>query len=137
MTQINPYLIFDGNCLEAMTFYKECLGGELTVMKVAESPMASKVPAHMQQSIMHSQLANGKLLIMGSDMHREKLADGNTVQMNINCSSEEEINSFFSKLSAGGKITEPLGEMFWGALFGALTDRFGKHWLFNYEKNQK
>ena len=137
MTQINPYLSFNGNCREAMNFYKECLGGELYLQTVAESPIAGQMPPATLQQIMHSSLTKNGLVIMASDMSREKLVEGNTVQLCINCSSMEEINSFFSKLSVGGKITDPLAEMFWGATYGALTDKFGKHWLLNYDKNAK
>lgn len=133
-TKINAYLSFSGNCREAMTFYKECLGGELNIQTVGESPMAAQMPPGMKDAVLHSSVTSGELVIMSSDLHREKLIDGNTVQLCVNCSSEEETKSFFSKLSAGGKITEPLAIMFWGALYGALTDKFGKQWMFNYEK---
>ncbi len=131
MTQISPYLNFDGNCCEAMNFCKECLGGELMFQTVEASPVAAQCPEGIKHHIMHSSLTKEGFVIMGSDMHREKLSDGNTVSLCFNCSSEEEINSFFSKLSEGGKVTEPLAQMFWGALFGALTDKFGKQWMFN------
>ncbi len=137
MTQFNAYLSFNGNCREAMTFYKNCLGGELILQTVGESPIAGQMPPHLNESIMHSTLTNGPVVIMGSDMVREKLVDGNTVQLCINCGSLEEIESFFSNLSAGGKIIDPLKEMFWGGVFGAIIDKYGKHWLFNYEKNKQ
>ena len=133
--QMSPYLNFDGNCREAMNFYKECLGGELFVQTVGESPVAGQMPAALKDSVMHSSLTTKDgLVFMGSDMHREKLADGNTVHICINCSSEEEINSLFSSLSQGGKVTDPLAEMFWGALYGSLTDKYSKQWIFNYQK---
>ncbi|MCW3120228.1 MAG: hypothetical protein JWM28_4310 [Chitinophagaceae bacterium] len=137
MTQFSAYLSFNGNCREAMTFYKECMGGELNLQTVAESPMAGQMPAHLNESILHSTLTSNVAVIMGSDMVREKLVDGNTVQLCINCSSQEEIESLFSNFSSGGKIIDPLKEMFWGGVFGAITDKYGKHWLFNYEKNKQ
>lgn len=42
MTQINAHLIFSGNYREAMNFYKSCLGGELTLQTIGESPLAGK-----------------------------------------------------------------------------------------------
>jgi len=135
--QISPYLSFDGNCREAMNFYKESIGGELTLQTVGESPIAGQMPPALKDSIMHSTLTTDDgLVFMGSDMHRDKLVDGNTVHMCINCGSEEEINSLFTNLSRDGKITEPLVEMFWGGLYGSLTDKFGKNWVFNYQKNR-
>lgn len=47
MTQINSYLTFNGNCREAMNFYKDCLGGELILQTIGESPLAYKMPQLM------------------------------------------------------------------------------------------
>ena len=135
MTQLNPYLNFDNNCREAMHFYKDCLGGALNLQTVSESPaMAAQMPPHMKDSILHSSLTSGDIIIYASDLNREKRIEGNTVQLCINCNSENELNDFFSKLSAGGKITEPIADMPWGAKYGSLTDKYGKHWIFNLPK---
>ena len=135
MTQLNPYLSFNGNCKEAITFYHQCIGGDLAIQTVAESPMADKLPPDMQSHVMHSSISkDGHFLIMASDMHRTKLLEGNTVHLCMNFSSEEEIRSAFTNLSEGGVILEGLAKMFWGGLFGALTDKYGKSWIFNYEE---
>ncbi|CAA9534363.1 MAG: hypothetical protein AVDCRST_MAG96-3790 [uncultured Segetibacter sp.] len=138
MTQINAYAGFNGQCREAMTFYKECLGGELTMQTFGESPVAAQCAAGMKDQIVHSSLTNGTLLLMGSDMvGPDGFIKGNDIALSLNCSSEEEINTFFSKLSEGGKIIDGLKTQFWGAIFGVLTDKFGKNWMLNYDKNQK
>jgi len=62
---------------------------------------------------------------------------GNNIALSLNCSSEEEINTFFSKLSEGGKIIDPLKQQFWGAMFGVFDDKFGIRWMLNYDKNQQ
>ena len=134
MTQINTYLNFDGITREAMTFYQQCLGGELIMQKVAESPMAAQMPSEMGAKILHSSLTKDGLLLMASDMLGRSTVNGNNVMLCINCSSEEEINSFFNNLAVGGKIKDPLQQSFWGATFGKLTDKFGIHWMFNYSK---
>jgi len=134
MTHINAYLNFDGQAREAMSFYQQCLGGELVMQKLAESPMAAQMPSEMGNRILHSSLSNGHLIVMASDMLGRNTVTGNNVMLCINCSSEEEINNFFTNLSAGGKIHDPLQQSFWGATFGKLTDKFGIHWIFNYSK---
>jgi len=110
MTQINAYVGFNGKCRETMTFYKECLGGELTLQTVTETPVAAQCPEGMQDQIMHSMLVkNGSLLLMGSDMvGPDGFIKRNNIALSLNCSSEEEINTLFSKLSASGKILDPL-----------------------------
>src|SRR4051812_26040132 len=96
MTEIHSYLTFNGNCREAMNFYKQCLGGELILQTIGESPMAGKLPEKMKNCILHSTLKNGSLVILGSDMVGDKgFIKGNTVSMALNCSSEKEIKSFY------------------------------------------
>src|SRR5215831_9681863 len=116
-TQINPYVGFNGKCTEAMTFYKECVEGELNLTRVKETTIADQFPAAMQDLIMHSSLVkNGTLLLMGTDCSAPGgFRHGNNIALSLNCGSEEEINTFFSKLSAGGKIIDPLKQQFWGA----------------------
>ncbi len=138
MTQINAYIGFNGKCHEAMTFYKECIGGELSFMPVKGSPMEAQFPAGMQDQILHSTLTKNSLVLMGSDMTApDGFIKGNNMALSVNCSSDEEINTLFSKLGDGGKILDPLKVQFWGAMFGVVEDKFGIRWMFNYDKNQK
>lgn len=135
MTQINSYLTFSGNCREAMTFYRECLGGELYFQTIGESPLSEKMPEQMKDCILHSTLTRDGLVLMGSDMVGEKgLIKGNSVSLSLTCSSEEEIRNCYQKLAIGGHATHPLEDTFWGALFGDLTDKYGNHWLLNFER---
>lgn len=133
MVRLNPYLNFTGNCREAMTFYKECLGGELNFMVVGESPVATQVPPQYKDQILHSVLKLDAFEIMGSDMTPETIVNGNSNHLCLICSSEEELRSVWDKLSAGGKINQPLHEMFFG-LLGTFTDKFGKRWLLEFDK---
>jgi len=138
MTTINAYINFDGNCREAMDFYKECLGGELTIQTVGGLPMESHSSPEMKDLLLHSSLMQDGLLIMGSDMQKPGgFTKGDNIALSVNCSSEEEINQFFNNLSKGGKIVHHLKMEFWGALFGVLTDKFGIRWILNFNKNQK
>jgi len=133
MSNIVSYLSFPGNCREAMSFYKECLGGELTMQTVAESPMAGQMPAEMGQHIMHSSLRSGGLTVMASDMNNNFIP-GNAVNLCIVCDSEEELNTYFNKLSEGGTVNHPVSKFFAGTM-GDLTDRFGINWMFYYGEN--
>ncbi len=136
MAQIHSYLTFNGNCGEAMNFYHDCLGGELSMQTIGASPMADKMPPHMKDCILHSMLKSGGIMLLGSDMVPETgLIRGNAVAMAITCSSEEELRRFYEKLSAGGDATHPLEQTFWGGIFGDLIDKYGNHWLLNYEEH--
>ena len=123
MTQINAYLTFNGNCREAMTFYKECLDAQLVLLPVSESPMAQQCPTAMQHQNLHACLTKGALWLMASDMLAPGgLTVGNNVALSLNCSSEDEIHQFYNSLSVGGQIIDELKVQFWGALFGVFTD---------------
>ena len=135
MTLINAYLNFNGQTREAMTFYQQCLGGELVMQKIAESPMAARMPSEMGAKILHSSLTKGGIVLMASDMMGQGIVKGNSISLCVNCSSDDEINLFFKNLSKDGRVVEPLHQSFWGATFGTLTDKYGVTWIFNYSKN--
>ena len=136
MGQINPYLLFDGNCREAMNFYKECLGGELTLSTVGESPMAAQMP-DMRDMIMHSVLKKDGFALMASDMMEpEGETRGNAISLCIIGSTADELKPIFSSLSKGGKVTHELKEEFFGT-YGDLTDKFGIDWMFQADSAKK
>ena len=129
MAQLNPYLTFNGNCREAMEFYKACLGGELSIMTVGESPMASQMP-DKKDNVMHSILKKDGMVLMASDMIMAgELTRGNTITLCINGGSAEELKTFFTKLSEGGTVGHELKEEFFGT-YGDLIDKFGINWMF-------
>lgn len=133
MAKLNPYLTFNGNCKEAMTFYKEVLGGEITLMTAGESPAASQMPEKYHNQILHSSLKNDDYEILATDMVAGAFTEGNTIHLCLACKSEQEIRTLFEKLSAGGQVLQPLNEMFFG-LIGVLADKFGKRWMLELDK---
>jgi PhnB protein len=132
MAQMIPYLNFNGNCKEAMTFYKDILGGELTLQTVGESPMAGQSPKEVLNNVMHSVLARDGFTIMASDSMGQSVTGGNNIRLCLVCNSKPEIQTLFSKLSAGGKVSFPLKEEFFGT-FGECTDKFGVDWMFQMD----
>src|SRR5690554_2647216 len=106
MIRISPYLTFNGNCREAMTFYQECFGGELTLQTVAETPMAAQCPEGMQEHIMHSMIANGTFVLMASDMIQPgvEFSPGNDMAISLDFDREDDIRECFSTLSDGGQV---------------------------------
>jgi PhnB protein len=131
---ITSYLSFSGNCREAMQFYKECLGGELWLQTIADSPLGGKLPPALQHYILQGTLINKSLSLMGSDITpTEGLKKGNSVSLMLQCSSEEEIKTCYTKLAAGGQAEYLPSPDFRGVLVGGLTDKFGHHWLLRYE----
>lgn len=134
MVQLNPYLTFNGNCREAMLFYQQCLGGELLMQSVGESPLSDQLPESMKAFILHSTLTKNSMMLGASDMVEEQgLVKGNDFSILLSCSSEDEIKRYYERLSEGGNATHPIQKTYWGTLFGGLTDKFGNRWLFSYQ----
>ena len=135
MTTLTPYLLFDGNCHEAMEFYQSCFGGELLMMKVKDSPAKDQMPAVQLEKTINARLRSGKLEISASDwlmLDRTRIP-GNTVCLYLSGGKLPELKSLFTKLSQGAEVTDPLKEQFFG-VYGALNDKFGVRWMFQAAK---
>jgi PhnB protein len=136
MAIINAYLKFNGNCREAMLFYKDCLGAELSFQTIAGSAIEDECPAYMKDQILHATLLLGDLVLMGSDMTGpDGYYKGNTVALSLSCGSETEIHQFFEKLSRNGIVQHKISPSFWGAIFGVVIDKYGNTWMLNFDKN--
>ena len=137
MMHLSPYLSFRGNCREALSFYQSCLGGELELLRFADSPAAAHMPAEAHNGIMHGTLTTGSFILMASDAGGMgvPLTVGNQVSLSLHLDNEAEINTLFAQLGAGGTVLDPLADMYWGGRYGALTDQFGIKWLFNYQRS--
>ena len=136
MSKISPYVAFNGKTREAMTFYQNVFGGDLELLDVKGSPMEQHWPSAPEGALYHSALTNnGDAVIMGTDMQGPNgYHIGNNIQLAIACTSEEEINTLFNKLADGGIVLDGLKTQFWGAIFGAVKDKFGISWMLNYNK---
>ncbi len=135
MTTLTPYLLFDGDCRQAMEFYESCLGGELTVATVKDSPMKDRLPASQHEKVINAQLKSGNLHVSASDWLRpdRRRVNGNTVCLYLSAGTRAELQVTFEKLSDGAKLIDPLTEQFFGT-YGALTDKFGIRWMFQANK---
>jgi PhnB protein len=108
------------------------LGGELTTQTIGESPMAEHMPADLHSQMLHSMLATDGMVLMAADMFdSEEIVRGNGAHLCLVCSSKQEIEMLFARLSEGGQVGHDLEETFFGT-FGDLTDRYGVGWMLQY-----
>lgn len=142
MTTVNVYLNFDGQCEEAFAFYKSVFGGEFSYIgRFNEMPQDenNKLSEADGNKIMHVSLPiSAETNLFGSDTvgaWSPKLIQGNNYSISINASSKEEADRLFNGLSAGGQITMPLENTFWGAYFGMFVDKYGINWMVNFDEN--
>lgn len=134
-TTLRPFLLFDGNCRQAMEFYESCFGGELTTMAVKDTAAKDQMPVVLHDRIIIARLRNGNLEISASDWLRpdRTRVRGNTVCLYLSGGTFDELNALFEGLSEGAEVTDPLKEQFFGT-YGALNDRFGVRWMFQTTK---
>ena len=130
--RLTTYLLFDGTCREAMTFYQRVLGGQLTLTTVADSPMKGMFPAALQERIVSARLTSPTVDLSASDWLRPTVAPvaGNRVMLYISGGTPAETRALFDTLAVGAEVTDPLTEQPFG-LYGALNDRYGNRWMFH------
>ena len=135
---LNTYLNFQGNCREAFEFYRSVFGGEFEMLSTfAEMPPDVSVPEDERDNVMHVSFPIGSSVLMGSDMPSTfgpPTEIGTNFVITYSAPSREETDALFAKISEGGVVTMPLADMFWGAYFGACTDKFGINWQFDCEQ---
>jgi PhnB protein len=139
MTTIHPWINFNGNALEAFTFYKSVFGGEFTKLVHLKDLASSEFPV--------SETDVEKIMLIGLPIGNNTVLMGNdvpsflgTVNENENRSkilvstdSKEEAEKIFNGLSAGGQVEGPLGDSPWGTYFGMFRDKYGIEWMIEFQ----
>ena len=116
-----------------MTFYAKCLGGELALSLFSEMP-GNHPPEANNRILPVSKTGTGSAVLMASDtMPGMPFQTGTNFSISIVCESAAEVDRLFAVLGEGGTATMPVADHFWSARFGMLTDRFGIHWMMNYD----
>jgi PhnB protein len=131
--KLTPFLLFDGQCAEAMAFYQACLGGELALTRLGDTPMKHQVPPGQHHRIAFAHLRSGPVEFSATDwLHPTRRPQpGNTVALYLAGESSAALRPIFEQLSAGAdpNLRDDLREMPFGT-YGHLADRFGVHWFF-------
>lgn len=140
MARVSTYLNFMGDTEEAFRFYRSVFGTEYVgpIMRMGDVPTGSGKPsmsAAEKRLIMHVELPiTGGHVLMGTDALESmgrRLVSGTNVSINLEPDSRDEARRLFAALRQGGAVTMELQDMFWGNLFGSVTDRFGVQWMIN------
>lgn len=134
MLRSTPFLLFDGNCSEAMTFYHHCLGGELSLTRLGDSPMKDQLPVEKHNRLINAHLKSGAIDISATDWMASPAFEplqGNTFAIFVLAETLEELRPAFDKLSVGADKArfQELHELPIGT-YGQFYDRFGVQWIF-------
>jgi PhnB protein len=123
--QLSNYLFFTTACEQALAFYAECGLGQTTSI----SRYGAHATESMRGKIMHAKFEGPGVLFYASDNDDAEPMRGSAHILMMR--DRQETKELFERLSAGGRVTTPLGEQPWGDYYGKLTDRFGVQWMLN------
>lgn len=130
---IESYLFFNGQCEQAIEFYRRALGAQVEMMmRFKESPEPPKpgmVPPGFENKIMHASFRIGQTRVMASDGCSAEKPNFDGFSLALSVATEAEADRAFAALSEGAKVTMPLGKTFWSPRFGMLEDKFGIGWM--------
>lgn len=137
---VEVYLIFNGNCREAVSFYEQAFNTDKPeIMTFGDSPQNPnyQLPEEAKDLVMHTRLSIFGSTVMFSDTFPgSPFTLGNNVTLAIVSSDEEKMRKAFENLKDGGKVSMELQETFWSRCYGSLTDKFGIEWQFSHEEDK-
>jgi PhnB protein len=140
MLHCTPFLLFDGNCAEAMTFYHQCLGGELTLTRLGETPMRDQFPPEKHNRMINAHLKSAAIEFSATDWMASPAYEpkqGDTYAIFVIGGAYEELKTVFDKLKEGAQKErfQELHDMPFGT-YGQFYDRYGVHWIFKGDKKE-
>jgi len=134
MLRSTPFLLFDGNCAEAMSFYHQCLGGELTLTRLGDTPMKDQFPPEKHNRLINAHLKSGAIEVSATDWMASPEFDpvqGNMYAIFVVGNTYDELKTIFDKLRDGDNNTrlQELHKMPFGT-YGQFYDKYGVQWIF-------
>lgn len=127
---ITPYLVFHGDCQEAMDFYQSVFpcGAPKILHYGAYMPEGSPTPPELLSTwVMH-----GEMVVCGTNVwfadEAAPFTRGKGISLSASVPTGEAATTIFRALSAGGTVTLPPTETFYSVFHAAVTDRFGVSW---------
>src|ERR1700722_2581063 len=101
--QLNPYLLFNGQCEAAFKFYEKCLGGKIVAMMPHEgTPAAGHVPPEWGKKIIHARMQGGDKLLMDSDAPPDHFQTPKGFSVSVTVTTTEEADRIYQALSENG-----------------------------------
>lgn len=140
MARVSTYLNFPRSTEEAFLFYRSIFKTDFAApiarfKDIPANPGQPPLADADRELVMHVALPIlGGHVLMGTDAPESMgftVTRGNNVYINLEPDTRGEADRLFNALAEGGKVEMPLQDMFWGAYFGSLVDRFGVQWMFN------
>ncbi len=135
MKNLGIYLVFNGECKAAFSFYEKVFSATATFTYFGDFPAEGSDAEVDKERVMNASLIiNENTAIMGCDppVRMGETKAGQNFNVMLNTSSREESDKLFAGLAEGGHISMPMSDQFWGAYFGMITDKFGIQWMISF-----
>jgi PhnB protein len=131
--QVQPYLFFDGRCEEAIEFYREALGAEVTMLMRFKDcpetgPGCTPTPG-TENKVMHANLRIGNATVLASDGQCAGKTNFQGFGLSLDAPDDAEAERLFGALADGGQVQMPMTKTFFATRFGMVADRFGVTWM--------
>jgi PhnB protein len=137
---VDVYLVFNGNCREAVEFYAKVFKTEAPhIMTFGESPQNPEypLPEEAKDLVMHTRLnIDGSNVMFSDTFPGQPFVEGNNITLALISKNMDDLKSWYEQLKDGGTVGMELQETFWSKLYGQVTDKFGIHWQLNYDNGE-
>ena len=130
MATLIPYIVFSGNCREALEFYAVVFNGKVvSIQTFGEAPI--DFPETSKDRIFNSEFKAGNIHFKASDDSppNQTVTQGSNFSLFVSFANKQFKKEAFEALAKAGKVLFPLDEN-----FGMLKDKFGMQWMFTNEE---
>jgi PhnB protein len=128
--QVQPYLMFNGRCEDAIEFYRKAVGAETKMlMRFKESPDPTMISPGSENKVMHAEIRIGESTVLCSDGRCTGQLAFEGFSLTLIVANESEAERLFAKLGEGGQVQMPLTKTFFSPRFGMVADKFGVSWM--------
>ena len=138
--KVSPYLIFNGNCIEAIKLYEKAFKTKAIYCKYKDTPPSEDYPVQpgIEDLIMHCVLNIGNETIYLSDTIPDSPSVfGNGSFVCAELDNTDDIKSTFEILKEDGKVFCEPQETFWSKCYAELEDKFGLKWTIMIEEEMQ
>jgi len=127
--ELNAYLFFPGNAEQAIAFYQQVFGGQVSITRLGDvDPTAT---AEQKNLVLNALLAGGDITLRASDREDTSVDPQTRIELSLIGTDEERLRALFDGLANGGTVRTVLAKQFWGDIYGAVTDKYGIGWQVN------
>jgi PhnB protein len=128
--ELNPYLFFQGTTEQAIAFYQQVFGGQVTITRRGDVDPTAATPEE-KNYVINALLTGGDLTLRASDRPDTSGDPQTRIELSLIGTDERRLRALFDGLAAGGTVRQQLEKQFWGDVFGAVTDKYGIGWQVN------